>query len=300
MRLMGIALLLFSTAVLGAPLKLAAPGLTVSEVDPGKARFFNDFLATELARTGDVQITTESEIQTVLGLERQKQLLGCTDESACLAEIASALGVDGIIVGSLVRFDSKYAMTVRIVSSRAASVWASASTRGKDANQLLEWIAQTAPELVRQLPGVTRREELQERTMVFRLSAPIVAAEVDTKVGTSVWLGLRIGLELGAHLYARSRFALTRVISAGGELLLRLRPPPGESGLGYLAGIGAGIEGDQFDSPPWLGLRAGAGAEWIMGHWVFGLELRYSYVMGGPGTGPQSRLALFPSIQYEF
>ena len=77
-----VVLLLLSTALAAAPaasadpLKVAAPGLDAANMAESMRQFCSDHLAQQLALQG-VRVTTPSEIGAILGLERQKQLLGC-------------------------------------------------------------------------------------------------------------------------------------------------------------------------------------------------------------------------------
>lgn len=55
-------------------------------------------LTDHLARaiTG-VRVVTARDISVLLGFERQKQLLGCSDDGMCMAELGNALGVQGVL-----------------------------------------------------------------------------------------------------------------------------------------------------------------------------------------------------------
>lgn len=61
----------------------------------------SEVLATHLREHG-LKVMTGRDIGAVLGLERQKQLLGCMDDStSCSAELAGALGVGALVVGTV-------------------------------------------------------------------------------------------------------------------------------------------------------------------------------------------------------
>ncbi len=55
-------------------------------------------MANELDRLGAFKVITSDAIRAMLALEKQKQMLGCT-EASCLAEIGGALGVDYLVSG---------------------------------------------------------------------------------------------------------------------------------------------------------------------------------------------------------
>jgi hypothetical protein len=64
-------------------------------------------VAEEIARalpSSAFKVTTFAQLQAVIGLERQKQLLGCGEDSnSCLAELANALGADVVVASTLAK-----------------------------------------------------------------------------------------------------------------------------------------------------------------------------------------------------
>jgi hypothetical protein len=112
--------LLALAAAPAAPVKFAAPGFNGGNVPADVVGVASEHFAQQLALQG-FRVVTAAEIQSALGVERQKQLLGCSDEgSSCLAELSSALGVDGIVTGSLGRFGTRYTVNVKVVRSSDA------------------------------------------------------------------------------------------------------------------------------------------------------------------------------------
>ncbi len=95
-----LALGLVLAAAEPAELKLAAPGLTTSGLDAAMSAPLTDHLAQ--AFTG-IRVVTARDISVLLGFERQKQLLGCSDDGMCMAELGNALGVQGVLSRCLSR-----------------------------------------------------------------------------------------------------------------------------------------------------------------------------------------------------
>ena len=61
-------------------------------------------ITSEVQRRGFFQVISQQDIATMLGLERQKQLMGCADDStSCLAELSGALGARFVMSGTLTR-----------------------------------------------------------------------------------------------------------------------------------------------------------------------------------------------------
>lgn len=131
-----------------APIKLAAPGFNFIDVDEKKGNFFVDYFGQEISQRG-VQVVTKTEIATLVGFERQKQLLGCSEqEASCLAELAGALGVDGVIAGSIARIGKGYAVSLKVLNAKNASTMAAFSGRVPSDDALLDWLSATAAQLV--------------------------------------------------------------------------------------------------------------------------------------------------------
>lgn len=151
--------------------KLAAPGLDGLNLEPKALQIFSDHLATQFTFEA-VEVTTPAQIEAVVGLERQKQLLGCQDNSSCMMEIGDALGVDGILTGSISRFDDLYQLNLKVVSARDATALATYSSRVEGGQkrlvQELDRAAKVMARLMKQklaaanaaaTPAVTKVEE---------------------------------------------------------------------------------------------------------------------------------------------
>jgi hypothetical protein len=105
-------------------IRLASPGLSSVHLDAQATRFYSDHLAHALAENG-LHVVTASEMSALLSNERQKQLLGCSEtSSACVAELADALGADGIVTGSIGKFDRRYQINVSVLSARGSGALA--------------------------------------------------------------------------------------------------------------------------------------------------------------------------------
>lgn len=115
-----VAMLITTQARAAEQLHLAMPGLTVVGMPAERGTLFNEHLASSLVRAG-VRVSTANSIREVLGIERQRQLLGCSD-SGCDVELASALGADGIVTGQLGVVGSSIQVNVKVISARSGDV----------------------------------------------------------------------------------------------------------------------------------------------------------------------------------
>ncbi len=110
------------------PKPSAAP-MRVAVLDPQKSgeiperalAAFQASLVPELRKLQGVSAVGMSDIRDMLGLEKQRQLLGCGDEG-CLAEIGGALGVDEVITIQLALTGERYSLSMRRINMRKAKM----------------------------------------------------------------------------------------------------------------------------------------------------------------------------------
>lgn len=110
-------------------IKLASPQFGGPNLQDAEAEFFSEHLAQQLGDRG-VQVVTPKQIATLLGLERQKAMLGCSEDStSCLAELGDALGADGVLTGEIARFGGEFQINLKVLSSKQVSGLAAYSAR---------------------------------------------------------------------------------------------------------------------------------------------------------------------------
>ncbi|MBL8955111.1 MAG: hypothetical protein JNK82_30320 [Myxococcaceae bacterium] len=129
-----LAVLLEVAAAAAAPVALALPGLNAVNLAEGEGALYAELLAQRLGTLG-LKVTTSRDVGLALGLERQRGLVGCSD-AACMAELAGALGVDGIVMGDVAKLGAAYVVTLKVISKSGQSL-AQFNADGPDARPLL-------------------------------------------------------------------------------------------------------------------------------------------------------------------
>ena len=86
---------------------------------PTVIQAINEFLAGAIRDQG-FEVLTSSDMVAVLGIERQRQLLGCADTS-CMAELGGALGSAYLVHGTLAVLDQDSALTLSLVDASGAA-----------------------------------------------------------------------------------------------------------------------------------------------------------------------------------
>jgi hypothetical protein len=222
-----VALSLLSVAASPTQLQLAAPGLVAVGVEAQKATFLNELLADELTRAGlgRLVVVTPAQVSALLGLERQKQLLGC-GEGSCATELADALGSTGLVLGQVARLGDRYSATVQLLDAHDGRRLASVSGEQLAQGELPAFLRRVAAELVEAL--------LPPAQNLLRFTT--AGVEYDRRLAGSLWAGVQV---LGFSVLFN--FSASQVFHASALALLRYHPLDDGTKLawGLFAGAGA-------------------------------------------------------------
>ncbi|MEW5741640.1 MAG: FlgO family outer membrane protein [Myxococcota bacterium] len=132
---------------LGAAPSIAVGDLTRVNVTAELATFAAEHVGQTLGARG-FKVVTPRDMQAILGLERQKQLLGCADDgTSCAAELAQAIGADLLLTGTIARLGAAVQLDLRLLDARDGSVRARFSGKADDEAHLPELFARAGEEL---------------------------------------------------------------------------------------------------------------------------------------------------------
>jgi hypothetical protein len=98
------------------------------------AQLLGDALAGELRKRPGVSVLTQADVGALLGVERTRQMLGCTD-SGCIAELGGALGADRVVHGSIGRVGESLVVNLSALDPRRGTAAASVSERLRGASE---------------------------------------------------------------------------------------------------------------------------------------------------------------------
>lgn len=118
------------------------------DIGAEKREFFLEYLSQKLAEGGGLKVLTPSQISALIGVERQRQLLGCSEgATSCLAEVAGAVGTESLVIGSVAKVGAEFALTVKAIDARTGEVIESASARESKEEALLDFLGSAANSL---------------------------------------------------------------------------------------------------------------------------------------------------------
>lgn len=173
--------LTFVTAAVLCAAKLAAPGLSGSGISADRASFFSEYVAAQLTQNG-VEVITQKELATMLGMERQRELLGCAD-TACLTELSSALGTDGVLLGDIAFFANRFLVTLKVLRTRDGKQMALRTFEVANEDELLGALKRGARDLATDVKEISVMNDPgavpvrpQKRSARFWVAAPLVAS----------------------------------------------------------------------------------------------------------------------------
>lgn len=116
---------------------------TAGTFDPSEVRGLSSLIATEVSRR-PLRAFSGADLQTLVGYERKKQLLGCSDDS-CLSEIGGALGVDYLLSSEVSQVGDVWLLSFVLLDARAARALSRTTQKAAALSDLVELVA----------PGIT-------------------------------------------------------------------------------------------------------------------------------------------------
>jgi hypothetical protein len=113
-------LLLIGLLLAAAPKIAVLDVRTGAGVDPALGPYLAQVLAKEVAERTNAPPVVSADITAMLGFERNKRMLGCEEDSACLAEITGALGVEQVLASSVAVSGGRYLIAMSLLDTRKA------------------------------------------------------------------------------------------------------------------------------------------------------------------------------------
>lgn len=119
--------------------KLAVLDLQATGAPPEMATALTEAITQEVSRRGFFDVIASADIRTLLGLERQKELLGCSDDAkSCTAELAGALGARFVLSGTLSKLGDAYQLSLQALDTQKAQPVGRSVRIASDAKELAD------------------------------------------------------------------------------------------------------------------------------------------------------------------
>jgi hypothetical protein len=111
--------------------------------DPAVVNGFTEAMTNAISKAGYFEVSSSRDLQQLMGVERQRQLLGCS-EGTCITELAGAVNARFVLSGSLVKLGDAWQLTLTTLDSQKSQPIGRATR-----------IAKELPTLQAQLPWST-------------------------------------------------------------------------------------------------------------------------------------------------
>lgn len=185
-------LLVTSSAMAEEKSKVAVLDIQAAGVEADLVPTLTEILTVEVDRLGKYKVIAGRDIQSMLGFEKQKDIIGCTDAS-CLAEIGGALGVDRIIASHIGKVGSTYVVNIKLINIRMADTENRVyeTVRG-EVDALIETIRRSAHKLLGASESTETRPVADAVQPKIVTSGPAMTQAAPTTVEAKVSRG-RIG-----------------------------------------------------------------------------------------------------------
>jgi len=133
---LGLSLLAIRVEAAEKPLRVAVLDVKTSGgLDADVVLGLSNLVASEAARL-PLRVSSGADLRTLLGLEKEKQLLGCS-EGSCIAEIAGSLGVDYLLATSVAKVGEVWLFTFNLLDVKKARSLARITEQASDEKGLV-------------------------------------------------------------------------------------------------------------------------------------------------------------------
>jgi hypothetical protein len=188
-------------------------------VEPQLASVLTDAVSSQVAARGFFDVTTSKDVQTLLGLERQKQLLGCHDEGSCLTELAGAIGARFVLSGQLARVGGTYQLTLQTLDTQKAQPVGRSMKLAKSFDALREQLPYAVADATGTPPPLPPSRVLPFTLIGVGVAAVIASAVVglnaitqETQINQDLMSGSQLR-SLSYYQQAQSNYGTQRTIS---------------------------------------------------------------------------------------
>lgn len=111
-------------------------------------------LASEVARRPELVVIAGSDLRALLGFERQKQLLGCSADASCIAELAGALGVAYLVSSEASKLGNTWLLSLALLDAKKAVAVNRLTRKAYTDDALVEEASRGVDELLGAMPAL--------------------------------------------------------------------------------------------------------------------------------------------------
>lgn len=175
MRAFTAVVLLTACVAQSQPISVAVLDWSGSGLEPPQMASLSEAFANRLSRAG-ARVSSPQAIAVALGIERQRQLLGCSEATSCVAELAGALGTEAIAMGDVVKTSKALRLSLKLIAAKDASILATWEGVASSDDELFGLIETAVEHLYPATASKLGRPVAGARSWWFLLPAAVGAA----------------------------------------------------------------------------------------------------------------------------
>lgn len=227
--------------------QIAVMPLTPKRVAPETVSILDELLLAAVSKQTRYEVIGISDIQAMLGLEKLKDVLGCSDVT-CAAEIGGSLGIDQLLAGSVSQLGEMVIINLKLINTLGQKVEGRGQAEVKaDESFFAQAIKNAVADLFKDDPNVL--DDNAKLDVALQVETQDVPLSAGQKKFRRIVLWSMLGLSaLGAgvwgyYLYEADRLqAKTRTVSGGADNANKIaRRGKEASDFAYISSIATGI-----------------------------------------------------------
>ena len=158
-------------------------------------------LASEVARRPGLAVVSGADLRTLVGFERQKALVGCS-EGACMTELAGTLGVAYLVSSEVSSVGSSWLLSLGLLDANKGSSVSRLTRRSSSIDGLVDEVSRAVDELLAPLgpAGAAPRASRFDGDWEITLDCPSTESSGARGYGYKFPATVRDGLLVGSHL----------------------------------------------------------------------------------------------------
>jgi len=180
-------------------------------------------LASEVARRPGLAVVSGADLRALIGFERQKALVGCSD-GACLAELSGTLGVAYLVSSEVSSVGSSWLLSLGLLDAGKGSSVSRLTRRASSIDGLVDEVSRAVDELLAPLgpAGAASRASRFDGAWEVALDCPPTESPAAKGYGYRFPAAVRERLLVGQHLGEGTpgSLRLEGVISSDGKARL--------------------------------------------------------------------------------
>jgi hypothetical protein len=153
------------------PVVLLSALCASATVDANTASLMTDVVTTAFSEDERLDVISSADVKRQIAFEAEKQVLGCSADESCLAEIAAAMGARFVVHGQLGTLDDVVVLTLNLFDSEASQAAARTVVKDRSLSALSDKVGPAVHDLVRRFLASVP-EGTRPRVLVLAITPP--------------------------------------------------------------------------------------------------------------------------------